>query len=744
MSDSGLPQFPTRGASMAPASISPLKAEVKVQVIDATGKLARIDTPRQVIGEVSALNKDGTVQVRTPEGELTVRPRERVYPAEGQKIQLDLAPGAPPRQATLRPAPVETAPPPPSTSSSAPATAPRAGSEVVVPPPAADKPVIKPTLEQTTQADLTRRQETQYQARSVPLSPPPTTPQKLPEDAIVRLTPLPPAQAKQLVDQIIQTLQTRLTQAAFMSSQAVQASMTQELRNLIPALPPARVEDIVQNLMPRNGGSSPPAGQPGSPPDAAGIKTPLTQLSQILNGGLMQQDMGATALTPAQGRSTVENFMRQVLTQGSVPAGSSTPTASSSLSTQIMNPPANMMGAAASSATSSVPRAAFTTSLEGLARGAVPAPSALIATVPLTDHTSNPIPSALKVQGFFDGRVQNITPPLAQLQAVGAPASPMLTIKVDMASLITQGTATPAQLQAQVITMTPQHYPVISVLLPGASGGQALTPQLFTLQFPATNLMPGASLTIMPQAGAMPALPAHPPTPMELLGGFQWPAFDEFADLDLMLAGALPGAAGSTQNIAQMLPNPAQPGKLPAAALLFIAAAKAGDINAWLGEKNVESLRRMGKAEFVARMAREFSGLQKLSAEPVNAEWRGVAFPLYSEGQLDKVHLYYRHSPHGEEQDQERAEKGKGTRFIMDLNLSHMGPVQLDGYTRGKQVDLIVRTQKPFGTGARYEMTQRYIRALEAAGFEGALIFQAQPEKFVNIAVRADLLRQSV
>ncbi|HEY0901074.1 MAG TPA: hypothetical protein VGD95_03015, partial [Micavibrio sp.] len=211
-------------------------------------------------------------------------------------------------------------------------------------------------------------------------------------------------------------------------------------------------------------------------------------------------------------------------------------------------------------------------------------------------------------------------------------------------------------------------------------------------------------------------------------------------DLELMSFPQMPSA----QNMAQILPNPAQPDKLPAAALLFIAAVKAGDINAWLGEKNVESLRRMGKAEFVARMTREFTGLQRLAAEPINAEWRGMTFPLYSEGQIDKIHLYYRHSPHGDDRDQPQAEKGKGTRFIMDLHLSHMGAVQLDGYTRGTQVDLIVRTEQPFGSGARYEMTQRYIRALEAAGFEGALIFQAQREKFVNIAVRPDLLRESV
>ena len=682
MSDSGFSQFPTRPPAPG-QSVLPPKAEVKAPIIVATGKLARVDTPRTIIGEVTKIDKDGTVEVKTEDGTLTLKPRDRVVPAEGQKVEIDVAPGAPPKQAVLRPAPapVQTPQPPQPQQPDIPvrpAPAPTTQSP--------DKPVTRPPMDQATQANLNQQQAQRPDApRSLPT---PTTPQPLPENAIVRLTPLPPAQAKQLVDQIIQMIQVKALTTAFLSTQAVQSVMTQELNTLIPALPKPTVQNIVQQVT-----------------TALAAKAPLTNLNDIVNGTIT-----TTALTPSiqPMRSPVENFMRQVLTQGSV----FTPQPSPVLSTQIMMPPANISFPA--HVTGHTPAAEILT-----------VKSVTIPGVPVDQPvTTTP---ALKVNSFIDAKVQNFTP-------VNATIAPM-TGKAPAAPLILQPTVTAPTMTAQVITVTPQQFPVISLMMPGIDN-----PQLFTLNFPATNLVPGSSLTVLPQPTASAPLPATPPTAFELMTGFRWPVFDEFMDLTNI---QFPNAP-STQTLANILPNPAQPGKMPAAALLFIAAAKAGDLNAWLGEKNIDVLRRVGKADFIARMSREFAGLRKLSSEPVTPEWRGMSIPMYSDGQVDKIHIYYRHSDHGNDRDEEQAQKGKGTRFIMDLNLSHMGPVQLDGYSRGNQLDLAVRTQKPFGAGARYEMTRRYIKALESAGFEGQLLFQSQPDKFIQIAMRPDLISASI
>ncbi len=687
MSDSGFSQFPTRPPAPG-LNILPVKGEVKAQIIDATGKLARVDTPRTVVGEVTKVNKDGTVEVKTDDGTLTLKPRERVVPAEGQRVEIDVAAGAPPKQATLRPAsaPVQT---PPATQQPQPRPTPNPATQS----PAADTPVTRPPLGQTTQASL-NQQQAQRPDTTRPL-PAPTTPQPLPEDAIVRLTPLPPAQAKQLVNQIIQMVQTRVLTSAFLSTQTVQNTLMRELTTIIPALPRPVLQSIVQ-----------PAADTPLP------KAPLTHINEAMNGAIK-----TTALTPSiqPERSPIETFMRQVLTLGAMPASRPSPI----LSAQIMMPQANI-----------------TTPLPAMNIPATTQISLMPVRLPGEAATPVTVTPALKHGAFVDARVQNIMPATPTLTAPTIKGAAIATpLQQSSTPAITTPTVAAPAMTAQVVTVTPQQFPIISLMMPGADD-----PQLFTLNFPATNLMPGASFTVLPQPTMSAPLPATPPTVFELLNGFRWPVFDEFMDLTGM---QFPGSP-ATQTLANILPNPAQPAKIPAAALLFIAAVKAGDINAWLGEKNVDSLRRMGKAEFVSRMVREFSGLNKLASEPVTPEWRGMSIPMYGEGQIDKIQLYYRHSDHGDDRDEEQAQKGRGTRFIMDLNLSQMGPVQLDGYVRGKIVDLAVRTQHPFSAAMRHTMTQRYIRALEAGGFEGSLIFQPQSDKFVKIAVKPDLLSATI
>lgn len=676
MSDSGSSQFPTR-PPVTGLNILPVKGEVKAQIIDATGKLAKVDAPRTVVGEVTKINRDGTVEVKTDEGTLTLKPRDRVVPAEGQRVEVDVAAGAPPKQATLRPAPAPVQTPQPTTD--VPTKSPTPTVEIQQPLP--DKPVVtKPQLDPATQIKLNQQQAQQPVIKPQPV---PTAPQPLQEDAIVRLTPLPPAQAKQLVEQIIQTIQSRVLNLVTLSTQAVQTTLTQEITTAVPVLPRDTIQNIVQQVT-----------------TSLTAKAPVTNLNEIVN---------STALTPSIQplRSPVETVMRQVLTQGTAFA----PQPSATLSTQIMMPQAN----------SPLPLAAMTLPIATkLSSMPVTLPTVPLDTPEAMGTTPSVIPATIKPGAFIDARVQNFTPVTASLDSVPTPAT-----------AITMNQS-PATMTAQVVTVTPKQFPVLSMMMPGA-----VDPQLFTLNFPATNLTAGTSLTVIPQTLA--TVPVTPPTPLEILTGYTWPAFEELLDLEGI---SFPNPAA--QNLSNILPNPAQPVKIPAAALLFIAAVKAGDINMWLGEKNIDAMRRSGKAEFVSRMAREFSGLNKLSSEPVNPEWRGMSIPMFGQGQIDKIHLYYRHSDHGNDQDQEQAEKGKGTRFIMDMSLTQIGDVQLDGYTRGKQLDLAVRTKQPFSAAMRYEMTRRYIHTLEIAGMEGALVFQAQPDKFIKITPRMDVLSASV
>lgn len=719
MSDSGFSQFPTKPPPQTGQSLLSLKTGLKAQVLEISGKIARLDAPQTVGGEVTKVNRDGTVQIKTEQGELTIRPRERIVPAEGQKLQIDLPAGAPPRQVTVRPAP--TTPPPPHTPASAPSPPSGSGSAApspIVPdktPPTVptahtttpDKIQARPSLDPHVQAHLH-----QHQAARPPAPLPALSPQTLSENALLRLSALPPAQIKEFLAQDIFFLPTRLTTQPSSQAGLPPQGPPPDMIKTFTLTRKETIETIIRqwNTALRDG-NFPAADMPGSripshlqPPEAILRTFNHLPLSPTQVGKSVVQPLPLINISPAAPKEirpdTIPLFNRITLLPPSlsIPAANPGLFAMPKTNTPMLQPLANSL-----------------------------------------------TPATIRLPQSFDVRIQALHPPVLTLTtppaasetlAITSPTPAMAPAAVlpQMDQIIRPATA--MQMTAQIVGMTAQQTPVITIPLP--QGGNI---QFFTIPGMVTDLIPGTILTLTPQPGttATAAVPGTTPGVFELMTGFRWPVFDELIDTqNLQIQTA------ATQTLAQILPSPAQPAKLPAAALLFIAAVRAGDLQAWLGDKAVEHLRRSGKAEWVARMSREFSGLNKLVSEPVNAEWRGMSIPLYAQGQIDKIHLYYRSGDQGADRDQEKKDKTGSTRFIFDLNLSAIGPVQLDGYVRGKVLDLAVRTEQPFSAAMRHDMTRRYIHVLESAGLEGALIFQSHPDKWVHITPRADILSTSI
>ena len=83
-----------------------------------------------------------------------------------------------------------------------------------------------------------------------------------------------------------------------------------------------------------------------------------------------------------------------------------------------------------------------------------------------------------------------------------------------------------------------------------------------------------------------------------------------------------------------------------------------------------------------------------------------------------------------DEQDKAR----KGTRFILDLDLSRLGRIQLDGlvYQKDKHMDLIVRTEIPLPPRMHEDIRNIFQEAAEVTGIKGGISFQAAPPNFVE------------
>ena len=82
---------------------------------------------------------------------------------------------------------------------------------------------------------------------------------------------------------------------------------------------------------------------------------------------------------------------------------------------------------------------------------------------------------------------------------------------------------------------------------------------------------------------------------------------------------------------------------------------------------------------------------------------------------------------------QEKNEKdGKGdgqtdrTRFVVDLSLSQLGDLQIDGVVRPETVDLLIRTQDTLPDAMRQEIRDIFTTTLARTGIEGQLAFRMQ------------------
>ena len=288
-------------------------------------------------------------------------------------------------------------------------------------------------------------------------------------------------------------------------------------------------------------------------------------------------------------------------------------------------------------------------------------------------------------------------------------------------------------LKGIVTNVTSGQLPVVSVFFP-----QLGSEPIFTLQFPSENITIGTQIQVTPQtisqntnAAQVAAPPAFAPLGVPLpalLAPQPWPAMD---DVLQTLARAAPQAASA---MVASTPSPSNPAQMTPAILFFVAAVRGGDITQWLGSKATDILKTQRGGQALNKLMGETQTLSRVAAEPTPQDWRALNVPIYYEGDMHKIGLYYRH----ENDEHDDSERVKGTRFVFDLALDKMGKVQVDGLFRpvsdaGKRLDLVLRTEETFSQNTRAEMRQTYARALRDTGVAGELSFQNNPESWVTI-----------
>ena len=135
----------------------------------------------------------------------------------------------------------------------------------------------------------------------------------------------------------------------------------------------------------------------------------------------------------------------------------------------------------------------------------------------------------------------------------------------------------------------------------------------------------------------------------------------------------------------------------------------------------------------IERLGDDFSNLRRLSEERGPGDWRTFLFPFFDGEELQQIRMFTRSYGDDEEEDEdEEGRRGRNVRFVVDVNLTKLGDLQLDGLVQERRFDLIVRSKADLTPETRQEIQDIFADGVEATGFEGIRNSAALPD----IAVR--------
>jgi len=335
-----------------------------------------------------------------------------------------------------------------------------------------------------------------------------------------------------------------------------------------------------------------------------------------------------------------------------------------------------------------------------------PAPQGAPATPP-PPSSAQPVQSTLQTIQVPSGTrftvsVVRIDPPSVMLNTPTPPSASTLT-----PGAVFNGTVTGATPQGQPIVQTPHATIALETTAKVVEGARVIF-KLESVPVP-PSAVDASKLGRFSEAGT-------------LVQARAWPQLDEALKV---LAHADPARF---DHVAQnALPRPGA--KLTSQMLFFLSALKGGDIKSWLGD-TVNRVIERDRPGLTGRLSGDFQIMSKLADSSQSGDWRLALVPLWGSDELEQLRMYYRNHS-GQEGEDESTEE---TRFILDIDLSNIGHLQMDGLMKpeDKRLDLIVRTDAPLPEGWRTDIGEIFITAQDITGLKGSLAFQAAPGNFVE------------
>ena len=175
------------------------------------------------------------------------------------------------------------------------------------------------------------------------------------------------------------------------------------------------------------------------------------------------------------------------------------------------------------------------------------------------------------------------------------------------------------------------------------------------------------------------------------------------------------------------------PQNMPSGMLFFLAALKGEDFKSWLGKHNSQWLEDNGHGGLLKKAMGEFLTLARQYNESQSTQqtWQTFVFPVAVEGELQQVRFFVKRD---KKQGGNRQEaEGEDTRFIVEVDVSQLGEIQMDGFVRKAReqqlhFDLVIRTKQALPADVQQDIMAIYTSTGELTGYQGNIQFQSVKE----------------
>ena len=157
--------------------------------------------------------------------------------------------------------------------------------------------------------------------------------------------------------------------------------------------------------------------------------------------------------------------------------------------------------------------------------------------------------------------------------------------------------------------------------------------------------------------------------------------------------------------------------------IALLLGLRMGNLRTWMGERALSVLESAGRTDLTRRLSDDVARAGRQMSEPMTGDWRAVLMPFHDTQQLYMIPIYYRER-FGRGHDGEN--ESQGTRMVIDIELSQLGALQLDGLFIDQRFELFIRAHESLPEEIRREIRTIFHDAMAEVGMRGDLVFQVR------------------